>query len=678
MSHLTMSQQFSTHIEIDSLFREVLESNKNIAYVWSISDDSGMSRKVIFRRRISSLQSTYRRFSSANPRLAEISLLKLVLTTDEYIGHKDFLDGVAPNKQVWHSGKHLFELEHFTRPRGGVHSIDFPMLQMERHLKFQQSQLFFSLSEQRKLTYFQEQFRKDLDSYTSTVVSNGFRQIDLQKLFEYQMAFKGSLMFAEIKMKQRIQQSSDQELISMFEEWKEAKSTLLNHGQNYDQWTLDSLTQRTNYIEDSLYYYSETGKSMDQREGEGASLGEEQNYSRDLNYVPIDELHKSLKPKEVVIEMIRYRNVLDSAEHVEYLALILKQGDSRITPIRFRDGILMENQGVKYYQNTIKYKTPNDKSYELFWKPIADALLPLDKQKIYFCGDGVYHSINIASLFNSEEKRYLMSELDVYLLPNSKMLLTHRKPKKRKLKNAMLMGYPAYDMEKLLDPKVGSQSEKINVKQLKRSFGESIPMLPGTKTEVERIGNILKKGRVKRSIYLFDQATESNLVKQQDINILHIATHGYFLENNDTDSENTHPLLQSGLLLAGSQHTLLSKSSAPISNHDGILTAYETMSMNLEQTDLVVLSACETGKGVLNNGDGVVGFQRAIFIAGAQNVIMSLWKVDDQATREFMIEFYKNYLSTNDKNAAFKIAQEKIKEKYQDPYYWGAFILVGI
>lgn len=107
------------------------------------------------------------------------------------------------------------------------------------------------------------------------------------------------------------------------------------------------------------------------------------------------------------------------------------------------------------------------------------------------------------------------------------------------------------------------------------------------------------------------------------------------------------------------------------------LTAYEASQLNLLNTELVVLSACETGLGEVQNGEGVFGLQRAFIIAGADAVLMSLWKVDDEATKEFMINFFNSWLEHNDKQLALKIAREAIKAKYKYPYYWAAFVLIG-
>jgi CHAT domain-containing protein len=175
-----------------------------------------------------------------------------------------------------------------------------------------------------------------------------------------------------------------------------------------------------------------------------------------------------------------------------------------------------------------------------------------------------------------------------------------------------------------------------------------------------------------------DSASEENIKEVKQPGILHIATHGFF---NSNAMETKNPLLYSGLLLSSANRTIAGEKPNPL-QEDGVLSAYEAMNLNLDNTDLVVLSACETGLGEIKNGEGVYGLQRAFKVAGAKSIIMSLWKVDDNATQELMVAFYKHWLNdaagtTSIKRAAFLKAQKELKAKYPNPYYWGAFVMVG-
>jgi len=186
------------------------------------------------------------------------------------------------------------------------------------------------------------------------------------------------------------------------------------------------------------------------------------------------------------------------------------------------------------------------------------------------------------------------------------------------------------------------------------------------------------------------QATEESF-KQLSGNspeLLHIATHGFFLEDekeinrnefmktiNTDDRVFRNPLLRSGLLFAGANRAWMNDDIIP-DIEDGILTAEEISRLDLSATKLVVLSACKTGLGEVRNSEGVFGLQRAFKLAGVETLVMSLWKVDNTATKDFMIDFYQNLLSGKTKQESFKKAQQTIRENYKNPYYWAGFVMM--
>ncbi len=136
-------------------------------------------------------------------------------------------------------------------------------------------------------------------------------------------------------------------------------------------------------------------------------------------------------------------------------------------------------------------------------------------------------------------------------------------------------------------------------------------------------------------------------------------------------------MIRSGLLLAGANQAWKTGQSAQLDMEDGILTAYEISQLDLSNTELVVLSACETGLGDIQGNEGVYGLQRAFKIAGAKYLIMSLWQVPDFQTQELMTLFYQNWLTQNQPlPEAFRAAQQAIREKYLHPYFWAGFVLV--
>jgi CHAT domain-containing protein len=165
--------------------------------------------------------------------------------------------------------------------------------------------------------------------------------------------------------------------------------------------------------------------------------------------------------------------------------------------------------------------------------------------------------------------------------------------------------------------------------------------------------------------------------------ILHIATHGFFLNDQDglapqlradmpQAQSRENPLLRSGLALAGANARRSGK-------EDGILTAAEVARLDLAGTQLVVLSACESGVGEIHNGEGVFGLRRALMLAGAQSQVTTLWNVADRTTSSLMIDYYKRLLQGGGRSAALRAAQLRLLNStaYQHPYYWAAFVPIG-
>ncbi|NJO02253.1 MAG: CHAT domain-containing protein [Bacteroidia bacterium] len=138
----------------------------------------------------------------------------------------------------------------------------------------------------------------------------------------------------------------------------------------------------------------------------------------------------------------------------------------------------------------------------------------------------------------------------------------------------------------------------------------------------------------------------------------------------------TNPMILSGLILSGVSN--FANNSVENQIEDGVLTAYEAAVLNLDQTDLVVLSACQTGEGEVVYGEGVYGLQRGFQTAGARSILMSLWNVSDEATQTLMTLFYENWIGKKQsKRKAFINAQQKLRRQYPSPFFWGAFVMVG-
>jgi CHAT domain-containing protein len=363
-------------------------------------------------------------------------------------------------------------------------------------------------------------------------------------------------------------------------------------------------------------------------------------------------------------------SINDKSQKEEYYITFILQPNKAIISIIDSSFIGKEENILSYLENglmNVNYINTTSYGYNKLWKNI-DINIPKNIRKIYFMPDGIYNSVNISTLYDERDELFILDKYEIQISQIDDMITNHKIENKSIIEKAVLVGYPNYQNQTettIFSPSVKSLNLKTyyNSNLTRNSLTKS---LPGTKKEIESIRNIFNSEKISTSIFLSSNATENNVKSISSPDILHIATHGFFkssLEGN--------PMLNSGLLLAGCDNT-------KPSFEDGYLSAYEMSFLDLEKTELVVLSACETGKGLLKDGDGIFGLKQGVLNAGAQNIIMSLWKVDDKVTQEFMSRFYEIWL--HDKTTireAFNKTQLEIKAKYPEPYYWGAFILVG-
>lgn len=338
----------------------------------------------------------------------------------------------------------------------------------------------------------------------------------------------------------------------------------------------------------------------------------------------------------------------------------------------------MEDKGYKIYDDLNQHKVQDEVSFQHFWQSIHQKIRELHPkaERVFVSLDGIYQKINLETLWNPITKKYLGDELDIQLLSNTKDLLT-REAFEATTKSGLvsLFGFPNYRLYDAHD----TTEIKTRLSKLKE-----------TRKEVQTIASQLS-GKFYPQVFLGVDASEANIKRIKKPQVLHLSTHGFFKENLGNGLLNQsrwvskshylyakNPLLSSGLYFTGADASINHKSLPDSVTENGILTAQEVLNMDLDSTQLVVLSACETGLGKIQNGEGVYGLQRAFLSAGAKYVLMSLWKVDDEVTRFFMQYFYESWVKDQDVRKAYRFAQKKLREAdYTSPYYWGAFVLVS-
>jgi CHAT domain-containing protein/tetratricopeptide (TPR) repeat protein len=317
--------------------------------------------------------------------------------------------------------------------------------------------------------------------------------------------------------------------------------------------------------------------------------------------------------------------------------------------------------------------------------PAADSAVP---RTLYVSPDGILGLLPF-ELLTLDSDRYLIDGYRISYLSSSRDLVNSVSSQ---FSNRQAVILAAPDFERAADMPAES-AQKIDSAATRRKafagslsacFGNGFLPLAQSGKEADAVAALLTADKVPVVVRRGQAATEScvrSLTGGPEI--LHIATHGFFCDKSGTDDWNSlrSPLLRSGLALAGANRTLRGESGSTLD--DGILTAYEVSAMDLSNTDLVVLSACETGVGDITRSEGVLGLTRAFRRAGAKSVVMNLWQASDKVAGELVTELYRRWLGGRSKVDALRDAmlQAKARAKqrfgHTDPYLWCGFVLVG-
>jgi len=332
------------------------------------------------------------------------------------------------------------------------------------------------------------------------------------------------------------------------------------------------------------------------------------------------------------------------------------------------------------------------KLYQIVFAPLAE--LSGHKKDIYIAADGQLNLLPF-EIFPCPDGRYVIENYRISYLASGRDLLRLKKKKQKSNDWAMVLSHPDYDLSaetlskgknKILKGRAVSSSLGMPSRGVSECFDSRFISLPYSREETEFVTKALQmKAGLETRSYCCGDALEDVLKAMPTApSVLHLTTHGFFCEDLDLfkGEKIENPLLRAGLALAGANHLMdenLERSSAM---EDGILTAFEASGLNLIGTDLVTLSACETGIGEVKNGEGVLGLRRAFQHAGARTIIMSLWRVPDKDTCELMSYFYETWSAGESKKEALRQSALKVLNSRRDrhaahPYFWGAFVLLG-
>jgi CHAT domain-containing protein len=510
---------------------------------------------------------------------------------------------------------------------------------------------FPTLSFQQK-SKFWNTFKDDFEFYTYLVLDkNGNIKPKLRcDLYNMVISTKALLLNSDIKLRKAIVSSNDSLLIAQFNEWISKKEILtqsigLSKTQQMEQGI--DIKSIENEIEKLEVYLSSHSSSF--------------GLNSKRKTIDWKEIRDVLEAKEYAVEMVRYRTFNKfPTDTVKYAALILNK-DAGMFPelVKFENGSDLEKKYLKYYRNAVIYQNVDEYSFEKFWQPIKSKIE--DGSTIYFSSEGVYNQVNI-ELMVDNKGGYPIDLDHIVLITNTKDLVVQKEKEKKitKTQDVILCGNAAFY----------SKNSTIDKR--------TIPSLPGTEAEISLLEKISTNAAIKYKIYTNANLIEDTIKKLKNPRVFHIATHGYFKESNALQADEliSNPMLNSGLMLAESGDIIDNIENPYVNQKSGILTASEAIDLNFDKTDLVVLSACETGRGDIQVGEGVFGLQRSFLVAGSKAIILSLFKVNDEVTKKLMQIFYESWFSTGNIRKSFNYAKQKIKSEYNSPIYWGSFVMI--
>ena len=406
-----------------------------------------------------------------------------------------------------------------------------------------------------------------------------------------------------------------------------------------------------------------------------------------------NDVQRRLGDNDISIEFLNFPT--DNSGSIMYVALTLKKGyDSPHMVTLFEQKQLKAITEDSYYTKT--------GVSDLVWKPLEEELEGVNN--IYFAPSGELHRIGIEYLPTNNTKN-ISDKYALHRLSSTRQLAIIQD--KAEGRNTILYGGINYDEKSNIistdsvsmeGAVLRSAYSRANMDSL--SLRSSFDYLEGTKRETDMIAADIKQHRVPYLYYFGTNGTEESFKKLDGTKpkMMHIATHGFYFTEEETKKSKfvrptielmaeesvgrpieDKPMTRSGLLFSGCNRAFRHE-QIPESEEDGILTAQEISMLDLRGLDLVVLSACQTGLGDIISGEGVFGLQRGFKKAGANTILMSLDKVDDEATRILMVEFYRNLMNGKTKRESLQEAQQYLRKvdngKYDAPRYWASFIML--
>ena len=400
--------------------------------------------------------------------------------------------------------------------------------------------------------------------------------------------------------------------------------------------------------------------------------------------VSTEDIASSLKKGDAVIDC--YDFIKKNGAHY-YVAFILKHDmkNPKLVKVFEQAEIdsLLQKSGNKFSNLLKDYnrRAVND----ILWEPLARELKGI--KRIFFVPSGILHQFPLESMTISYNKTLSDSYDFIRLTSSAEMPGFNDNDRLKDIASARLYGGLSYDVDGA-EMLAEARSSQVNPLLAMRGGTDNIKASKGfeplkmSEEEVIEIASILAQSNIKADTLMKTKGTEESFfgMDGDSPDLLLLSTHGFYYSPDNVPSWSSlngydNPMYLTGLVMSGGNAEYM-KREIPDGVMGGLLSSADISSLDLSNTQMVVLSACETGLGETTN-EGVYGLQRAFKKAGVRTLVMSLWSVSDKATKEFMVLFHKELAGNGwNKREAFASARQALRQKYPDPYYWAAFIMV--
>lgn len=408
------------------------------------------------------------------------------------------------------------------------------------------------------------------------------------------------------------------------------------------------------------------------------------------------DVSSNLKQGEAALEFVRFSRMKkiktnNTPDTISYAALLLRPKDSVPVFVKLFDEKQLKTALKSFaYKATAQYRgnnnapvygNINNSIYNLVWKPLEPYLN--NTQTVYFSPEGLLHELAFAAI-PYKKNMLLCDRYNLVQLTSTRQIAFPNNLLPAQVSIAMFGGINYTHQQTDTSQQASPDPYAYAYHESRSADLDSFSFLPNTIKEINAIKANSQASQKNFISFTGEKATEAafrSLGGNNSPAVIHFATHGFTLPDVSKQAGNTgapfktsdNPLLRCGLVMAGGNKGWQGKAGSD--EDDGILTGLEISSVQLPNTQLAVLSACETGLGKIEGSEGVFGLQRAFKLAGVNYVMASLWQVPDKETAEFMQNFYAQWLGGKTIRQAFLNTQQTMRKKYA-PYYWAGFTLV--